>query len=776
MKILAIFLVLFSAFSTAAGKSVVTIPGGSRIAGILNPDHFDITKAGRGYLTAIVDSSGISWLEQKGIEYSVLYEDVEDVFSPWRSRIAAANRYHTYEEVQQELSDYASRYASITKLETIGKSCNGKDIFALKISDNPGQDESEPAMLLMGAHHAREWISVEVPMAFIDRLLKGYGSDSKITSLVNEREFWIVPIQNPDGLHYSQNTSDWRKNRRDNKDGSFGIDPNRNYGYGWGVGASASTWSDTYKGPQIFSEPENCAIRDFARREKFSVSISYHSHGNQILYPWSYTGSIQAPDFELLKDLAEGMAALNGFEAIQSSDLYPAGGESDDWLYTDIKCLAFTFELGNSFVPAESEVDGICAKNVASALYLAGRAGNLWSVLKHEPVGSTTDNHGPYRVKASLDLAHNPGFGVQDFMLYYKKAGGMSYSSVRFNKMSDSEFEAEIPGHDFGVALEYYILLNNSIRHPETGVHNFRIERYNRLVVDDDNGRNYERFLISGLDTLKLGYEVHDVKKSGSPAADRLKGYTQVIWLTGDDSSASLTDAEQAALTQYLDNGGSLLLTGQDIGYDIKDSVFYSKYLHSAYKDDNAGSSAVRGALGDQSLAFAITGGDGAGNQRYPDVIDASGDGQLFLTYETGRGTEFAASSYNGSKISEIPLTRDVSEAGKGAAVLFSGAYKVIYLGFGFEGIGSEADRRAFLNSCLDWLLPDTAQKAAHLCWIGEQHPGSEQLGRLNGAVEALIDSIADDCASDPSIAGKIMSGRSMTGMMLQERLREMKH
>jgi murein tripeptide amidase MpaA len=128
----------------------------------------------------------------------------------------------------------------------------GRDIWALKVSDNPDKNEAEPAALLMGAHHAREWPSIEVPMATAKKLLEEYETSAEIKELVDNREIWIVPMVNPDGVVYSMEKSRyWRKNRRNNG-GTFGVDLNRNYGYQWGsVGASSSGSSDTIMEPVL---------------------------------------------------------------------------------------------------------------------------------------------------------------------------------------------------------------------------------------------------------------------------------------------------------------------------------------------------------------------------------------------------------------------------------------------------------------------------------------------------------------------------------------------
>jgi hypothetical protein len=267
----------------------------------------------------------------------------------------------------------AAAYPAIAQYSVIGKSWEGRDIGCLKISDNVKKDEDEPESIFMGAHHAREWISVEIPIALMNTLLKGYNKDDKITSLVNTREIFIVPVVNPDGLYYSQTQYKmWRKNRRKNQGTSnMGVDLNRNYGYQWGnVGASSSPYSDTYHGPSAFSEPEAQAMRDFEKKRNFVTSVSYHSYGQLILYPYGYGYDIYNPEEDIFKKMSKEMAKFTKYRPQNSAELYPAMGDHDDYAYGDQNIMAFTFELGRQFVPSESLVADICEKNVKACLWL----------------------------------------------------------------------------------------------------------------------------------------------------------------------------------------------------------------------------------------------------------------------------------------------------------------------------------------------------------------------------------------------------------------------
>ncbi len=246
----------------------------------------------------------------------------------------------------------------------------------IKISDNPHLNETdEPALLFIGGHHGDEPLSVDMAYYLIDFLISSYDSRADIRELINEREIWIIPCLNPDGYERSQDGTPWRKNMRDNGDGTFGVDLNRNYGHAWGTDAHTSDKpsSDNYHGPEPFSEPETQAVRDLARKINFTASISFHSSGELILYPWGYTNQETAQN-ELQKEIASDMAQMNGYTAQQASKQYIAHGDCEDWLFSQ-GVMSFTFELGTEDNPADPLP--VLEQNLDACLYLIDIADNL---------------------------------------------------------------------------------------------------------------------------------------------------------------------------------------------------------------------------------------------------------------------------------------------------------------------------------------------------------------------------------------------------------------
>ena len=165
----------------------------------------------------------------------------------------------------------------------------GRDLLGLKISDNVDVDEDELAMLVISAQHCREIITPLIAMTAAVKLLNDYGTDPATQAVVDSTEIFIVPVGNPDGYEYVFNTNNlWRKNRRDNGTGCFGVDINRNFRAGWTASCSGSTntCSDTYKGPSGGSEPESEAVELLTAAEHFGKVLDFHSSGRETL--WSY--------------------------------------------------------------------------------------------------------------------------------------------------------------------------------------------------------------------------------------------------------------------------------------------------------------------------------------------------------------------------------------------------------------------------------------------------------------------------------------------------------
>ncbi|MEP2651840.1 MAG: M14 family zinc carboxypeptidase, partial [Paraglaciecola sp.] len=193
-------------------------------------------------------------------------------------------QYFSYKETMAFLGDAARDYPDLIKVQSIGNTWEGRPIMLATISLDVHNADKKPALLYTGTIHAREWIGIELANSFIKYIIDNYQFNPKLQDALTRNTLYIVPCLNPDGFEYSRtHFSFWRKNRRNNGDGTYGVDLNRNFGVRFKERSDPS--SNIYGGPSAFSEPETQAIRDFvADHSNITVSLDYHSQGN-VFFP-----------------------------------------------------------------------------------------------------------------------------------------------------------------------------------------------------------------------------------------------------------------------------------------------------------------------------------------------------------------------------------------------------------------------------------------------------------------------------------------------------------
>ena len=409
-------LILFSMMTFPAGEAAETKYSEARVLISGKEDvrllqqkgmQFDHIKYHQTYFDAVLSEQDLQILDTEGRNYQILIDDLRSDFvnkstmtpSQWLDLQARMKEeypvagfefgtmggYYTFDEVVRELDSMRLVYPTlITEKQSIGTSIQGRNLWMVKISDNPDQNEQEPDILYDGLHHAREPQSMMTILYFMYYLLENYGTDAEVTDLVNTRELYFVPVVNPDGYVYNQQTDPnggglWRKNRRNNGDGSFGVDPNRNYGFQWGYdnfGSSPFPSDETYRGTAPFSEPENQAIRDFCNSHNIQLCLSYHSYGDLLIYPYGYNDRV-TPDSLTFIDLASNMTQFNGYDYGTPGQTvgYTVNGSSDDWMYgeqiTKPKIFSMTPEVGPWFWPSPSEIYPLAQENLYPNLVLA---------------------------------------------------------------------------------------------------------------------------------------------------------------------------------------------------------------------------------------------------------------------------------------------------------------------------------------------------------------------------------------------------------------------
>ena len=247
------------------------------------------------------------------------------------------------------------------------------------------------------------------------------------------------------------------------------------------------------------------------------------------------------------------------------------------------------------------------------------------------------------------------------------------------------------------------------------------------LLLVADGGTSYRAYYEAALTAIGATFTVWDVASQGAVTSALLSPYAgsgkAVIWFTGSEYSNTLTSSDQTALAAFLNAGGRLFVSGQDILYNIGSATggFAATYLHASYVQDDTNITTLRGVSGDpiagawSSSTLNIAGGDGAGNQNYPSEVNPLNGAQTCLSYYTGSGAPPGRT--RGAAPAAVPALSPAAKArglagsssraiaGSGTAGLRvdTGVYKVVYFAFGFEAISTAANRSGLMQKVLSW-------------------------------------------------------------------------
>jgi hypothetical protein len=288
------------------------------------------------------------WIESLGVNFSEVSHD------SGQNKDVGFNDYPTYEEIENFLKKITSKYPKISKLISIGKTVEGRDLWMVKISDNVEVDEIEPEFKFISSMHGNEITGRELTQFLIKDLLEGYGVDKKITELINNTEIYIMPSLNPDG-----------SNRRQRANAN-GYDLNRNFP-DWGRGDNNDLKN---------RQPETKSLMNFQASRNFSLSANFHGGAVVVNYPWDNTYDRHPLD-ELVKGLSLGYASLNpemrnsrSFDGgiTNGADWYVLKGGMQDWSYFFYNDLQITIELSRNKWPRYSDIPSYYKDNKASML------------------------------------------------------------------------------------------------------------------------------------------------------------------------------------------------------------------------------------------------------------------------------------------------------------------------------------------------------------------------------------------------------------------------
>lgn len=278
---------------------------------------------------------------------------LEDPTKPYQSAGDALdyrNEYFNADEILAFFEDLRATDPDYVTRQQIGTTINGETMWAYRIA-SPMNSRDAKEFVMMGLIHAREWVTGSCIMHVAKQALSAAKPSG--SRLMGNKAIWIIPMANPDGYRYTwTNNRFWRKNRRNNGGGDYGVDLNRNYAKGWGgTGSSGNPGSQTYRGTAPFSEPETAAVRDFvAGLTNFSGFLDVHSYGQLILSPWAYTTASPPNEAYYISSGQDMEVAMSAFGETYVSGqssiiLYISSGATKDYFLDQYGVISWSFEM-----------------------------------------------------------------------------------------------------------------------------------------------------------------------------------------------------------------------------------------------------------------------------------------------------------------------------------------------------------------------------------------------------------------------------------------------
>jgi Zinc carboxypeptidase len=501
--------------------------------------------------------------------------------------------------IRDELFRVARQNSQIVKLVVLGRSVQGRELIALKVTENARQtaDGSRPAVLYSSNQHAREWISLEVNRRLLHHFIDGWrAQDEEIRAMLASTELWFVISANPDGYQYSHDVERlWRKTVSDNNgDGQItvgdGVDPNRNFAEHWGYdneGSSPEPADETYRGPSPASEPETRAMQSLINLVRPKFQSNLHSFGEWLLYPQGWQVGTLDADYPLYVSLGgtDAKPAIPGFNPGQSADtLYVTNGETTDYAETTAGTIAYTPELGEGvpgagfvFPDDEGLIQAEFEKTLAFHLGLARSAAHPANPdspvgIGVEPFYLDADDIDPQNGQGSLfDFKFTVSYGdPQEVRVLAKRslgaislkyqvnggtvrtartrewAGGDRYNAGNYNyyHVVRGQVTGTRPGDRVKVWFEGGGETSDSFTYDavsESG------DRVLVLAAEDYTGASppqpaggpfYLSFYEHALAANQVDFDIYDVDARGRIAPDNLgvlSHYDAVVWYTGDD-------------------------------------------------------------------------------------------------------------------------------------------------------------------------------------------------------------------------------------------------
>lgn len=440
----------------------------------------------------LFDETHLKLAEKMQLEVEIIEPDVDQYLAEFEQKRAQSRKrgaggwysdFKTWDQVNTRLNQIELFNPNIADVFTVGLTHEGRNIQGIRITA-PGDSTNRKQILWNGCQHAREWVAVMVPMYIVDELITGWYEDEEIQSLLETTEIIIVPIVNPDGYEYTYAIGGdrfWRKNRRNNPGSCEGVDLNRNWGHEWNGGDSTSdnTCSDVYVGPDVFSEPEVQAMRDFVNTLPNLVAhIDFHSYSQLVLEPWASSNT--PPPREnivtaLSAEISEQIFNVHGETYVAGTGgdlLYLADGVFPDWI-TSGGALAYTVELRPSGSPGfdlpPEEILPTCEENFAGAMAMLRFVNQPIAFSLPSGAPSFAEPGDMVLIPLIIEPIFNDQINIETATLHVRYGNDGPFALRELQHVTGTDYEATLPISLCALESEYWF----SVETIDGAIHRF---------------------------------------------------------------------------------------------------------------------------------------------------------------------------------------------------------------------------------------------------------------------------------------------------------------
>lgn len=510
---------------------------------------FDVSNVRDRVVTIYATREELQLLSEMGYVPEIIEQQPQPGWLAEKTEQKGVGVYHNYTSLTAELQSYAAAYPDICRLISLGTTVQGRQIWAMKITDNPDVSEDEPEFKYIAAIHGDEPLSTEMCFYFIDYLLTNYNTNTRVRQIVDSTEIWIVPLMNPDGLELGSRYN------------ANGYDLNRSFPEG-----SSDDVTNIFSGPYNNTDgrpPEVASIMRWSQSRNFVLSANFHSGALVVNYPYDNDGlgSVYSPtpDDLLFQDISRRYSYYN--PPMWNSPYFPNGitngaawyvisGGMQDWNYRYVSNNEVTIELSDIKKPPESQLPVLWNNNRESML-------NYLEAVHIGIRGRVTDSvtGRPLRAVIRVEGINHPVYSDSELGNYHRMLLPGTYTIV-----------ATAPGYK-RVTIPNVVVTNAAATRVDIQLPPAR----GKIIVVTHST------LASGASEYvaakqNQGYDVYTITLTGTPTADSVRTQIRNLYATTYADFVVIIGDIDKVPTFYNDGNASDLLYGlMDLGEGFDD-------------------------------------------------------------------------------------------------------------------------------------------------------------------------------------------------------------